>query len=241
MSWMRLRNEVSEPTSRLDDLLSKLLAHPAHQYLQRIRIMFLSGSVDVLVELVLWDDTSAMPQQVGYEAIFELRQCDRHSAQANLHLTFVQRQVPRAQHRRSVAGGPTDDRAQSCEQFLAAEWLWEIIIGAGVDSVHPLGPAAARRQDQDRHLAAVGTPAFENREPVHSWQTQVKNDGAVIFGVTAKPGLLAVTNGLHHVSRGFEHPGHLGRNPGIVLDQKHAHLLFLDPFNVAGARVNVHL
>jgi hypothetical protein len=90
-------------------------------------------------------------------------------------------------------------------------------------------------------LAFVGSPALKHRKPIHSGQAQVENYSAIIFRVAAKPGLLAVANGLDHVAGSFQRVCHVGRDSGIVLDQKHAHLFFLDVFDIAATRVDVHL
>jgi len=62
------------------------------------------------------------------------------------------------------------------------------------------GSWAERRQDQHRHGASVRAPALEHRQAVHVGQAEIEDDGAVVLGITAEPGFLAVADGLDHIA-----------------------------------------
>src|ERR1019366_7291403 len=99
--------------------------------------------------------------------------------------------------------GAAHDRTQPRKQLLHAERFWQIVVGAGIDAVDPLGPAAARGEDYDRHPAAIRSPAFEHGESIHAWQAEIENDHAVILGIAAEPCFFAVARRLDQVARSF--------------------------------------
>ena len=184
-------------------------------------------AVDVLVELVLRDHAATMTQEIGDQPVFQRRQRDRHAAHADLHLAFVERDVAGDHHGRRVAGGAAHDRAQARQQFLHAEGLRQVIVGAGVDAVDALGPTATRGQDQHRHGAAVGAPALEHGEAIHARQAEIEDDGAVVLGVAQEPGFFAVARGLDHIAGGLQRALDVGRDPPVVFDKQQAHYFSL--------------
>jgi hypothetical protein len=79
-----------------------------------------------------------------------------------------------------------------------------VVVRAGVDAVDALRPASARGQDQHRRAAVVRAPALEHGQPVHSRQAEVEDDRAIVLGVAAEPGFLAVAHDLDDVAGGLE-------------------------------------
>ena len=72
-------------------------------------------------------------------------------------------------------------------------------------------------------MPAVGTPALEHGESIHLRQTEIEDNGAIIFRVAAKPSLLAVADGFDNVAARRERPAHVGGDAPIVFDQEDAH------------------
>src|SRR3989442_588209 len=75
-----------------------------------------------------------------------------------------------------------------------------ITAGTGIDALHLLCPAAARRQDQDRHGPAGRPPPLEHRDPVQPRQAKIENDGVIGLGVTEKMPFLAVARAIDRVA-----------------------------------------
>ena len=130
---------------------------------------------------------------------------------------------PTLNQRRGLADRAAHDRAQPRQQLLHPERFWQIVVGAGVDAVDPLGPAAARGEDQHRDAAIIGAPALQHRQPVHAGQAEIENDRGVVLGVAAKPRLLAVADDLDDVAGGFQPAGQIRGDPPIVFDHQHPH------------------
>ena len=64
----------------------------------------------------------------------------------------------RARSRRRTVR-PPQRGADARQQFLGAERLRDVVVGAGVERAHLVAFGAARRQHQDRHARASGAPA----------------------------------------------------------------------------------
>ena len=188
-----LRHDIAEAAAGLDQLGAELAAHAADQHLERVRS---HGPR----RCHRHSRRAPAARRRGRDAAADRRRRDIRAATASTGtprtLTFICRSSsvtsPTATtddawpaERRTIAR-----RRDSSSSML--ERLGQIIVGAGVDAVDALGPAAARGQDQHRHAAAVGAPALEHRQAVHLRQAEIEDDGAIIFGVAAKPGLLAV-------------------------------------------------
>jgi len=58
--------------------------------------------------------------------------------------------------------------AQAGDGLGHLEGLGEIVVGAGLDAVDALHPAAARRKDEHGRQLAGGAPAFQYGEPIEA-------------------------------------------------------------------------
>ena len=130
---------------------------------------------------------------------------------------------PDVQHRRRLTGRAAEQRAQPRDQLLHLERLGQVVVGAGVDPLDPLGPHAARGEDEDRQRGPAGPPPLQHRQPVELGQAEIEDRGVIGLRVALEPGLLAVR---HHVDG---HAGSLerGRDVGcdarLVLDDEDLH------------------
>ena len=90
-------------------------------------------------------------------------------------LAEVDLQPAEAQH--LVAGGLWRGAAQQClhprQELARLEGLGQVVVGARVDPLDPLGPGPARRQHQDRKTPAGCAPAFQHRQAVELGQAKV--------------------------------------------------------------------
>ena len=125
-----------------------------------------------------------------------------------------------------MAAGPAQQRAHAGQQLLGGERLGQIVVGAGVDALDLLAPAAARSQDQHREAPVGGPPGAQHGEPVELGQAQVQHDGVVGLGVAQKLGLLAVARPVDGIAGQFQHLLEVCGDAGLVLGQQQAHRLF---------------
>ena len=92
--------------------------------------------------------------------------------------------------------------------------LGNIIVGPGIEALHLVAPAIARRQDQYRHGAAGAPPGFQHRDAVHFRQADVEDDGVVRLALAEIMAFLAVEGAVDDVTgvgqRGRELPIEIG-------------------------------
>ena len=133
-----------------------------------------------------------------------------------------------------VAGGAPQQSPQARQHFLHVEWLGDIVVGAGVDTLDLVAPSVAGGQDQDGHRASALAPRFEDRDPVAFGQADVEHDRVVRLGVAAKPAFLAVERAIDRVARSLKSSGHLTVQIPIILDNQkpHGRLLSLIPAEI---------
>ena len=94
----------------------------------------------------------------------------------------------------------TNQSSEPGQELFRLERFREIVIGPGIDALHLLRPAPARRQDQDGHGPPGRSPPLEHRDPVHARQTEIENDRIVGLGVAQKVSLLAVARAVDGVA-----------------------------------------
>ena len=129
------------------------------------------------------------------------------------------------------------DGAQAGLQFARLEWLGEIVVGAQFEADHAVHRLAARRQHQDRDVAAAAQPAAEI-EAVGVGQHEVEDDRVESLALQLGFAVAAGAGDGHTKAR----PAEIVRNhPGeavVVVDHQDAlgHRLSIGP-----ARSRCHL
>ena len=103
------------------------------------------------------------------------------------------------------------------------EGLGQIFVGAAVDTLDALAPAAARREDEDGKAPVIGAPFLEDREPVHAREPQIEHDGVIFLGIAAEPGILAVDDRVDDVAGAMQGQHDFAGDAGIVFDQQDLH------------------
>ena len=76
----------------------------------------------------------------------------------------------------ALGGTSAQQRADPGEQLLERERLDEVVVGTGVEAVHPVAHAGARGQHQHRHAVALGPQAPAGREAVDLGHQHVQDD-----------------------------------------------------------------
>ena len=62
------------------------------------------------------------------------------------------------------------------EQLLEGKWLAEIIVGAGVESAHPVADRVARREEEHGRGPTLAAMALQDRQAVRAGQPPVEDD-----------------------------------------------------------------
>ena len=119
-----------------------------------------------------------------------------------------------------MAGRAAQQRANTRQHLLEMEGLGHVIVGAGVEPLHLVAPAVARRKDEDRHGAAGTPPRFQYRDAVHLGQPDVEDDRVVGLAFTEIMAFLAVEGTIDHIAGVGERGRQLPVEVGIVLDDE---------------------
>ena len=103
------------------------------------------------------------------------------------------------------------------------ERLDQIIVGAVLESLHLVLPAAARGQDQDRTALAGGAQLLDQFHSGFLRQTQI-DDGDIERHFAAQiQAFLAVGRGVHGEAFALQARGQGFPQRGFVFDQQYAH------------------
>ena len=100
--------------------------------------------------------------------------------------------------------------------------LGDIVVGAGIETLHLVAPAIARGKDQYRHHTAVAAPCLQHRNAVHLRQADVEHDRVVGFAVAEKMPLLAIERAIDHISGVGQRRGQLTIEIGIIFNDEQA-------------------
>jgi hypothetical protein len=66
-----------------------------------------------------------------------------------------------------VTGGSAHKRAQSHDKLFDAEWLGQVIVGAGLETIDLFSPPVTRGEDEYWKLPAVRTPCAQYLDAWH--------------------------------------------------------------------------
>ena len=98
--------------------------------------------------------------------------------------------------------------------------LGDIVVGAGVETLHFVAPTVARGEDEHWHGATGAAPGFQHRNAVHFRQPDVENNGVVGLALAEIMALLAVEGAIHDITGIGQRGRQLPIEIGIVLDNK---------------------
>ena len=144
--------------------------------------------------------------------------CDRHLCAAR-----IERQRSAADFSGELSAGTANQPAQARDHFLHPERLRHVVVGAAVDSLNLLMPAATRGQDENRKPDARLAPAAQNGEAIHLRQTEIEDRGVVVLGLPQEFGALAVLRAVDDVAGVGQGRSQLPRQRGFVFSDQDFH------------------
>ena len=225
MSVRRFRRQpIAEAADRFDETVADLAAQPGDDDLDRVRVDFGVAVVDALENVAAGDDMLLAQHEAGEHAPFERRQAQRQAIEAEGPELRVIGDGAADDQRRGMAGRAADKRAQPHHDFLHAERLDEIIVGAGLEAFDLFGPPVARSEDQHGQFAARRAPGPQHGDPVDFRQAEIEHGGVIDFRVAQMLAVLAVGR---DVDDEILRPQRAGDRVGqkiVVLDEKDFHV-----------------
>src|SRR5215471_6302877 len=168
-------------------------------------------------------DFAGAPHQHFEDREFFRGQRDRSACAGHPATRRIQREIVDSEHRRPCVARPPEQRADPRQKLGEGERLGEVIIGAGAQTLDPIGQAVPRGQHQDRRRQVTRTQCVTDGNAVLPWQEPVEHDHVVLV----HGGLLfALLTGRGHIDDEpfFVEPlGEKLRRLTIVLDQENTH------------------
>ena len=83
-------------------------------------------------------------------------------------------------------------------QFLRGKGFWQIIIGAGIEPIHPFIQMTARGKQQHGSLIPALPQDPQHTEPVPAGQHDIEHDGIIAVFQGLRQGLIPPVADLHH-------------------------------------------
>ena len=96
---------------------------------------------------------------------------------------------------------PPRERTHARDEFLGLKWLLEVIVRSRVETVDPLDPTRARRQDEDGHGPTSAAPQPENVKSRHAREAKVEHHTVIFVDLALVPRFVAVARDVHDEPR----------------------------------------
>src|SRR6185436_1573770 len=122
----------------------------------------------------------------------------------------------------AVPALPPQDRRDAREQLAEVEGLGEVVVAAGLEALHAVVDAAARREEQHRRVAAGGAGAPADLDAVEAGQHHVEQHEVPALAGHARQPEGAVAGDLGRVALGLQVLGDPEREVALVLDEQDA-------------------
>ena len=178
----------------------------------------------MLGQLRLRDDAIAMVHQVRHQPELVAGELDRHAGTGDARQARVEHDRAATELGPRVSGRAADQRPDPRQHFLHLERLGDVVVGAAVDALDLLVPAAAGSEHEHRRRQASRAPAAEQRQAVDSRQAEIEQDGVVLFGSREEIGALAIGRDVDGVAGAGHGGAEVLRQPRLVLDDQQSHV-----------------
>src|SRR5437667_188534 len=117
----------------------------------------------------------------------------------------------------------TAQRSDAREELVEGERLYEIVVGAGVESFDAIADGRARGQHEDRDLIAGGPQAAADLDTVETGQTEIEDDGVVRVRHRELQAGGALPGEVSLVAGPAQRPLDGIPDSGLIFDQKDTH------------------
>ncbi len=191
----------------------------------------------MLGELSLSDDASNPMQEIREHLQFQRRKLDGASLKRDTAGRRIHPNSPVIEGRPSNSSAAAYQRAEPRSNLRNVERFGYVVISAGVEAIDLLGPGPARREDEHRNVAFLGTPPFENLKPLHLRQPEIKNDGGIRFGHAELVAIETIGSPVYDVTGLRKSGGQPFSDLVVVLDQQNANV---GPLSVRSAETTPH-
>ena len=135
----------------------------------------------------------------------------------------IKTKISHLEHRGPRTGPAPHHRTNARRELRETEGLRQVVVGARVETPHPILGGLASREHEHRSPALRFPEAMTHLEPVHTRQHDVQHDRVVIVLGSEPQPVRAVERHVDRVPLLPETTLEQGRHPGLVLDHQHPH------------------
>ena len=150
---------------------------------QGIALQFVTKAVDAVFELLGRQHASAVMQQSLQQCLLTSRQVDRLTAQQGNAAAGVVAQLPVFDQIDAAPGHPAQQGVQAGGQFTQVKGLEQVVIGPGLQAIHPVGDRVTGGQHQHGQFKALLTQLLQQLEAVFVRQPQVEHHHIKLGGL----------------------------------------------------------
>ncbi|KAG1249928.1 hypothetical protein G6F68_013074 [Rhizopus microsporus] len=138
-----------------------------------------AAAVDGDFQLIAADGVAHALHQGQQRVVFVGAQIHLVAALRHRAACRFQHNVPAPQRRHHAVAAAPEHGAHPGQQFVQLEWLHQVVVGAGVQSLDAVAQAVARGDDQHRRRVEPGAQRLEQCQAAAVGQAQVKQNGLI--------------------------------------------------------------
>jgi hypothetical protein len=228
-SWLGIRFEtIAESAYRVDQFYWLTFVNfPAKEPDKSIQSVFLdifAWTPDSSEDGVARSDFSFSPHEEFEEAKFRRSKMNFPLAAEDTPLDDLQCKVRNAKRVRAQCGVAAVKSADAGQQYREGEWLGEIVVGTGIQTLDNVGNGIACGKHQDRSVLPVLTEPPGNLEPVHPRKHDVEKEQIEGAALSQLQGGAAIGRQAHGVTFLFKSPPEDLRDIFFIFNDENFHL-----------------
>src|SRR3989344_2044756 len=231
----RSAQHVAAAPHRLDVVLAagvvELLAQLADEHVNDLELGLIHAAVEMIEEHLLGQRSALAQAQQFEHLVFLAGQMNTLAAVHRRRVGVeIDDEVARLDDRLRVPLGATHHRMDAGDEFVAVEWLGDVIVGAQAETLDLVLDAGEAGEDDDRGFDLADTQIAEDIETRHVGQIEVEQDDVVVIELAEVDAFLTEVGGVDVEALGLEHQldGLSGRT--VVFDEQNAHWRYPYPF-----------
>src|SRR5262245_12196011 len=159
--------------------LAELLAQIMDMHRDSVGFDVVVDSVELLLQHRARHDPPEAPHQVLEGRSFASWQRDRTTGDHDVACERVERYVSGLKHDSQCTAWPAQKRLDACNELGRRERLYQVIVGAGVESGDPVLYGVPGRQHENWSLVATGSCGCKELQAVAVRQAEVEHDRVI--------------------------------------------------------------
>ena len=181
-------------------------------------------------QFTLRNDSAAMVHKVGKHTKLMAGEFDQCPVQRDSGCARIEGDCTALKFRNDLSCRASNEGTKACEQFLHAERLRHVIVGAAVDALNLFVPTSTGGQNEDRHRDAGCPPSLKDGKTVDFGKAEIQDRRVVRFSLSEEVCSLAVGGAIDRIAGTSNRLRELFAQAGFILDNQnpqanlHAHL-----------------